>query len=72
MHTHQHAAADHSPRMELRKILLVEAARFQQHHRQGVAEREHHCGARCRRKVQRTRFLLNVDIEKQMRVLRER
>ena len=57
--------------MKLRKIFLVETARFQQHHRQRIAEREHHCCARRRSEVQRASFLFDVYVEKQMRVLRE-
>ena len=56
---------------ELLRILPA-IARFQKHHRQRVAQRQHHCRARRRRKVQRTSFLFDVYVKTDMRVLRQR
>ena len=56
--------------MKFSEIFLVKAARLQEHHRQCVAQRQHHCRARRRRQVQRTGFLFDVYIETNMRVLR--
>jgi hypothetical protein len=55
-----------------REVLLLEAARFEQHHRECVAKREHHRRARSRRQVHRTRLLLDVHIEEHLTILRQR
>ena len=56
--------------MKFSEIFLVKPTRFQEHHRQRVAERQHHCRARCRRQIQGTSFLFDIYIETDMRVLR--
>jgi hypothetical protein len=72
MNAHQHAATDHAAGMKLGEIFLVKPARLQEHHRQRVAQCQHHRRARRRRQIQRTRFLFDVYIETNMRVLRQR
>ena len=72
MHTHEQAAADHAGRMKLCEIFLIKTARLEQHHRQRVAQCQHHRCARRRRQIQWTCFLFDIYIEKQMRILCER
>ena len=72
MDTHQHAAANHAAGMKFGEIFLVKPARFQQHHGKRIAQRQHHGRARSRREIQRTSFLFDVYIKKNMRVLRKR
>src|ERR1700719_4405766 len=67
MYAHEEAAPDHAAGMKFREILLVKSARLQQYHGQRVAQGEHDCRARGRRQIERTSFLLDVDIEKEMR-----
>ena len=69
MHTHEEAAPDQPGGMKLGEIFLVKSARLEQHHGERVPQRQHHGCARSRREVKRTCFLLDVDIEKHMRVL---
>jgi hypothetical protein len=57
--------------MKLCEIFLVKPARFEQHHGQRVTQRQHHSRARSRGEVQRTCFLFDVYVEKQMHVLGE-
>ena len=71
MDAQKQAAPDHSGRMEAGEIFLLEAARFEQDHRERVAEREHDGGARGGREIQRTSFLLDIDVENDVRVLRQ-
>src|SRR5438874_5496283 len=71
MHTHEQAAADHAGGMEFGKIFFIKSARLEQHHGEGVTERQHHRRTRSRREIERTCFLLHVYIEKHMGVLRE-
>ena len=68
MHAREEAAPDHAAGMKFREILFLKPARLQQHHGQGVAQGEHDRRARRRRQIERTGFLLDVDIEKHMRV----
>src|SRR5262249_16288003 len=63
MHTDEETAPKRAAGMKLGEILFLETARFEQHHRERVAEREHDRRARSGSKVQRTCFLLNVHIE---------
>ena len=72
MNAHQHAAADHAAGMKFSEVFLVKATRLQEHHRQRVAQSQHHCRARRRCEVQRTSFLFDIHIETDVRVLRQR
>ncbi len=71
MDAHEEAAPDHASGMKFCEILFIKSARLEQHHGQRVAQREHDRRARCRREIERTRFLLDVHIEKNMRVFRK-
>ena len=66
---HEQTAPNHSGRMKFGEILLLKSARLEQHHRQRVAQREHDGRARGRRQIQRTRFLFDVHVEKDVAIL---
>ena len=68
MDAHEQTAANHSGRMKFGEIFLLKSARFEQHHRERVTQRQHNRRAGSRRKVQRTRFLFDVHVEKDVRV----
>ena len=57
--------------MKFREILLLKAARLEQDHGERVAKREHDGRAGSGREIQRTRFLLDIDIEEDIAVLRQ-
>ena len=69
MDAHQHAPANHSAGMKLGETFLVKAARLQQDHCQRIAQCHHHRRARSGGEIQRTSFLFDIDIEKEVRVL---
>jgi hypothetical protein len=69
MDPHEQTAPNHAGRVKFGEIFLLKSARFQQHHRQRVTQRQHHRRAGGRRQVQGTCFLFNVHIEKDVRVL---
>ena len=58
--------------MKFREVFLVKPTRFQQDHGKSVTQRQHHGRARSGREIQRTRFLFDINVQEQMRVLRER
>src|SRR6266478_7573978 len=58
--------------MKLRKIFFLKSARFQQNDRVRIAEREHCRRARSWRQIQWTSFLLDLYVENDVRVFRER
>src|SRR5207244_4971543 len=58
--------------MKLRKIFFLKSTRFQQNHCDRIAERQHCRRTRSRRQIQWTSFLLDVYVENDMRVFRER
>ena len=57
--------------MKACKIFLLKAARFEQHHRQGVTEGEHDGSAGSRREIERTCLLFHVHVEQHVAVARE-
>ena len=69
MDAHEQTAANHSGRMKLSEILFLKSARFEQHHGERVAERQHDGRAGSRRKIQRTGFLFDVCVEHDVRLL---
>ena len=71
MHTHEEATSDQSGGMKLGEIFLVKSARLEQHHCERVTQRQHHGRAGSGREIKRTRLLLDINIEKHMRVLRQ-
>src|ERR1700738_377883 len=71
MNSHKKAASDHAGGMKLGEVLLVKTTRLEQHHGERVTQSEHYRRARSRRQIQRTGFLLDVYIEKDMGVFRE-
>ena len=71
MHPQEQAAPNHPGRMETGEIFFLESARLEQDHRERVAQREHDGGAGSRREIQRTGFLLDIYIEKNVGILRQ-
>jgi len=71
-HPEEEGAAKMTAGMESREVVLVEAARFQENHRQRIPEGKHGGGAGGRRQIERTRFLRDAHIEYQMRCSSER
>ncbi len=69
VHTQEKAAPDHPAGMEFREIFLLKSARLEQHHGKRVAEREHDGRARGRGQIERTGFLLDVDVEEDIAIL---
>src|SRR5437762_4675427 len=58
--------------MKLRKIFFLKSTRFQQNHCDRIAQRQHCRCARSWRQIQWTSFLLDVYVENDVRVFRER
>jgi hypothetical protein len=69
---HEEAAAQRAARVMLGELLAAEAARFQQRHRERVAQRQRRGGARRGRQVERARFLVDAGIQVHVRLARER
>ena len=65
-------AAKRAVGMILCEVVVVQAARFHEHHRKRIAEDEHDGRARCRREIDGARFTVHVGVEDDIAVLCER